>query len=311
MTENAIEIKSLVKTYGGKENKVHALKGIDLNIPKGSFFGLLGANGAGKSTMINILAGLVNKTSGTVSIGGYDIDENLNAAKHKIGVVPQELVIDPFFNVEEALDIYAGYYGIPKAKRRTHEIIEAMGLTDKIKSKPRKLSGGMRRRLLIAKALVHSPEVLILDEPTAGVDVELRKQLWDYVTDLNKRGTTILLTTHYLEEAQELCDQIAVINNGEVVANDSKRNIMKLLDDKSITLVVKDFDKEKVRNIFAGVDYKITDEGNIRLSYKSGEVKFSDIIDKISQSGLVVEDLISEENDLEDVFKHLVSNKAA
>jgi ABC-2 type transport system ATP-binding protein len=310
MADNAIEIKNLVKTYSGKEKPVHALKGIDLNVPKGSFFGLLGANGAGKSTMINILAGLVNKTSGKVSICGNDIDVDLNAAKHKIGVVPQELIIDPFFNVEEALDIYAGYYGIPKAQRRTHEIIEAMGLMDKIKSKPRKLSGGMRRRLLIAKALVHSPEVLILDEPTAGVDVELRTQLWDYVTDLNKKGTTILLTTHYLEEAQELCDQIAVINNGEVIVNDSKRNIMKLLDDKSITLVVNDFDKNKISNMFSSFDYRITDDGNIRLSYKSGEVKFADIIEKINQSGLVVEDLISEENDLEDVFKHLVRNKA-
>ena len=212
--EYAIEINNLQKTYqkSKKSTSKDALKSIDLKIKKGSFFGLLGPNGAGKSTIINILAGLVKKTSGQVKIAGIDIDENQKATKFKIGIVPQELIIDPFFNVHETLEIYAGYFGIPKAQRRTDEIIEALGLKDKAKSTPRSLSGGMRRRLLVAKALVHNPEILVLDEPTAGVDVELRNQLWNYVKKLNQNGTTILLTTHYLEEAEELCDEIAIIS---------------------------------------------------------------------------------------------------
>jgi ABC-2 type transport system ATP-binding protein len=219
MTNLAIEIIDLKKTYqkSPRSPAKEALKDINLQIKKGSIFGLLGSNGAGKSTIINIMAGLVNKTSGTVKIGGFDLDSNPQEAKFKIGIVPQELVIDPFFNVYETLEIYAGYYGIRPENRKTDEIIEALGLKDKAKATPRSLSGGMRRRLLVAKALVHSPEVLVLDEPTAGVDVELRTQLWNYVKKLNEQGTTIVLTTHYLEEAEELCDEIAIINHGKVV----------------------------------------------------------------------------------------------
>ncbi len=228
MTDFAIEINNLSKTYQktSKSSAKQALGSINLKIKKGSFFGLLGPNGAGKSTIINILAGLVNKTSGEVRICGIDIDKNQQKSKFKIGIVPQELIIDPFFNVRETLEIYAGYYGIKKSQRRTDEIIEALGLKDKAKSAPRSLSGGMRRRLLVAKALVHSPEILVLDEPTAGVDVELRNQLWNYVKNLNQQGTTILLTTHYLEEAEELCDEIAIINHGSVIACDKKSNLM-------------------------------------------------------------------------------------
>jgi len=188
---------------------------VSLTIPRGAFFGLLGPNGAGKSTLINIMAGLVLKTSGRVEICGHSIDTALSAAKRSIGIVPQELMLDTFFTVRQALEITAGYYGVPKHARRTDEIIEAMGLADKADVPSRKLSGGMRRRLLVGKALVHRPEVLVLDEPTAGVDVELRRSLWAYVKRLNQAGTTILLTTHYLEEAEELCDQIAIINHGE------------------------------------------------------------------------------------------------
>lgn len=212
--EYAIQIKDLKKTYPSKNkssSSKDALKSINLKIKKGSFFGLLGSNGAGKSTIINILAGLVNKTSGKVEISGIDIDNDQQATKYKIGVVPQELIIDPFFNVFETLEIYAGYYGISKKNRRTIEIVEALGLKDKLYSTPRSLSGGMRRRLLVAKALVHNPEILILDEPTAGVDVELRNQLWDYVKKLNKQGTTILLTTHYLEEAENCAIRLLLL----------------------------------------------------------------------------------------------------
>ena len=235
---SAVSIKGLKKTYREGKAKTYkeALKGIDLEIPQGSFFGLLGPNGAGKSTLINIMAGLTNKTSGTVTICGHDIVTGMRAARRSIGVVPQELVLDTFFTVREALEIHAGYYGVPKSQRRTSQIIEAMGLSDKADSHARRLSGGMRRRLLVAKALVHNPPVLVLDEPTAGVDVELRTQLWDYVKRLNKDGVTVLLTTHYLEEAQELCDQIAIINHGALIANESKKSLMGRIDSKQLVL---------------------------------------------------------------------------
>ncbi len=240
MPSPAIEIRKLQKTYtGGKKSpeKV-ALKGIDLDIPRGAFFGLLGPNGAGKSTIINIMAGLVLKSSGEARIMGYDIVRDMRNARLSLGVVPQELVLDTFFTVREALDIHAGYYGVPKAKRRTQEIIEALGLSDKADINARRLSGGMRRRLLVAKALVHTPPVLILDEPTAGVDVELRTQLWEYVKELNKKGTTVLLTTHYLEEAEELCDTIAVIDHGQVVACDKKSTLLRSFDSKQLVITL-------------------------------------------------------------------------
>jgi ABC-2 type transport system ATP-binding protein len=208
----AISVKEVKKTYVSPEGDIkEALKSINLDIARGKFFGLLGPNGAGKSSLINILAGVINKSSGTISVCGYDLDKDSKNVKLSLGCVPQEIVIDPFFTVEEMLDIYAGFYGVPKNQRRTQAIINALGLEDKAKVKPRSLSGGMKRRLLVAKALVHNPKVLILDEPTAGVDIELRKKLWEYVVELNKNGTTIILTTHYLEEAQELCDEIAII----------------------------------------------------------------------------------------------------
>ena len=218
--EFAIEARGLDKTYRaqGKGTAVHALKAIDLAIPRGSFFGLLGPNGAGKSTFINILGGLVVKSGGTASIWGHDIDADPMNARGAIGIVPQELNMDPFFSPGEALEIQAGYYGVPKSERRTEEILRAVGLWDKRDAYARTLSGGMKRRLLVAKAMVHGPPVLVLDEPTAGVDVELRRQLWDYVRSLHASGVTIVLTTHYLEEAQELCDTIAIINHGNVIA---------------------------------------------------------------------------------------------
>ena len=308
----AISIKNLKKTYregkGGQSKE--ALKGINLDIRSGAFFGLLGPNGAGKSTLINIMAGLTVKTSGSVSICGYDIDKEMRPARKSIGVVPQELVLDTFFTVREALEITAGYYGVPKAKRRTGEIIEAMGLGDKADSHARRLSGGMRRRLLIAKALVHSPKVLILDEPTAGVDVELRTQLWEYVKMLNKNGTTILLTTHYLEEAEDLCDDIAIINHGEVIASEKKRTLMSRFDSKQLFLKLTS-PLHSVPAALAGIGATMTEEGDLMLRYRPSEANIEEILNKIRASGLNIRDLATKEADLEDVFRHLTTHKAA
>ncbi len=304
---NAIEIKNLNKTYKKtvRNPEKIALKSVNLEIKKGSFFGLLGPNGAGKSTIINILAGLVNKTSGSVKIGGIDIDEDRQATKFKIGIVPQELIIDPFFNVYETLEIYAGYFGVKKSDRRTDEIIEALGLKDKAKSAPRSLSGGMRRRLLVAKALVHNPEILVLDEPTAGVDVELRNQLWDYVEKLNKSGTTVLLTTHYLEEAEKLCDEIAVINHGQVIAHDRKENLMKLLSSKELIV-------ESINEIVSAptlIESKILDKNRISITYDPSKTEVEEILKVISASNIRIKDLSTKQPDLEKIFRHLVSQK--
>ncbi|MFT7254355.1 MAG: ABC-2 type transport system ATP-binding protein, partial [Paracoccaceae bacterium] len=227
MSSNAIELRGLRKTYAGSGNTPpkEALKGIDLDIPVGSIFGLLGPNGAGKSTTINILAGLVNKTAGSVKIWGFDQDINPRQSRAAIGVMPQELNLDPFFTPRGALEVQAGLYGVPKSQRRTDEVLAMVGLSDKAEAYARSLSGGMRRRLLLAKALVHHPHILVLDEPTAGVDIELRKMLWDNIRKLNQDGMTIILTTHYLEEAQEMCDEIAIISDGEVIVRDRTENL--------------------------------------------------------------------------------------
>lgn len=308
---SAISIKDLRKVYdadkgaGSKE----ALKGVNLEIERGAFFGLLGPNGAGKSTIINIMAGLTNKTSGTVEICGFDIEKQMRKARKSIGVVPQELVLDTFFTVREALEITAGYYGVPQRERRTAEIIEAMGLTDKADSNARRLSGGMRRRLLIAKALVHTPQVLILDEPTAGVDVELRTQLWEYVRKLNKQGTTILLTTHYLEEAEELCDDIAIIHNGQVIARDKKRKLMSSIDSKQLTLKLNS-PLKAVPAQFADLNATLTEEGDLTLTYRPSQANVEEILNRVHASDLKIRDLATSEADLEDVFRHLTRRVA-
>ncbi|MDE3016239.1 MAG: ABC transporter ATP-binding protein [Pseudomonadota bacterium] len=305
----AIEISQLRKTYkGGRKSpdKV-ALKGIDLTILRGAFFGLLGPNGAGKSTLINILAGLVVKTSGEAFVCGHDIERDMRQARLSIGVVPQELVLDTFFTVRQALDIHAGYYGVPKAKRRTQEIINVMGLSDKADIHARRLSGGMRRRLLIAKALVHSPPVLVLDEPTAGVDVELRTQLWEYVKQLNKNGTTVLLTTHYLEEAEELCDTVAVINHGEVVACDRKTALLKRFDSKQIVITPPQ-PMTMIPDSLRGWSCDVSAEGKLVISYKPSQHAVGEILDAVRVSGIVIADLTTREADLEDVFRHLTHN---
>ncbi|MGE0753616.1 MAG: ABC transporter ATP-binding protein [Alphaproteobacteria bacterium] len=308
---HAIELQQLKKTYvDGKRNQhKEALRGIDLTVPRGAFFGLLGPNGAGKSTLINILAGLVRKTSGTARICGHDIVSNMRDARRSLGVVPQELVLDTFFTVRQALDITAGYYGVPKDQRRTQEIINAMGLSDKADINSRRLSGGMRRRLLIAKALVHNPPVLILDEPTAGVDVELRTQLWEYVNMLNRNGTTILLTTHYLEEAEELCDTIAVINHGELVACDKKTNLLRSFDSKQLVITplqVLSEVPEQLKQLSA----TINDEGKLAIHYKPSKDSVQDILDATRNAGIAVQDVTTCEADLADIFIHL-TRKAA
>lgn len=311
MSELAIEIKDLCKTYKKSKRAPEkiALKSINLEIKKGSFFGLLGPNGAGKSTIINILAGLVNKTSGEVKIGGIDISKNQKAAKFKIGIVPQELVIDPFFNVRETLEIYAGYYGLTKSQRRTDEIIEALGLKDKANSTPRSLSGGMRRRLLVAKALVHNPEILVLDEPTAGVDVELRNQLWNYVKKLNQSGTTILLTTHYLEEAEELCDELAIINHGQVIAHDKKENLMKSLSSKELIISFhNDVSKDFLEN-FSGLKTKQLAQDKISITYDPEKIEVEKILQIISDKKIQIRDISTQQPDLEEIFKHLIKIK--
>lgn len=298
---NAVEVRGLKKTYADKKAGAKvALKGIDLDVPQGSFFALLGPNGAGKSTMINILAGLVLKSGGEARIMGYDIEREMRKARTSIGVVPQELILDTFFTVREALDIHAGYYGVPKRARRTQEIIDAMGLSDKADVHSRRLSGGMRRRLLIAKALVHNPPVLILDEPTAGVDVELRTQLWEYVKQLNASGTTVLLTTHYLEEAEALCDHIAVINHGELIANDRKENLLKSFDSKDLVIT----GCELLENVPVALQNLATriEAGKLVITYKPSTESIQSILSQVQQAGITVRDLTTREADLEDVF---------
>lgn len=307
---SAISIRNLCKTYRPKQGgeKV-ALKNINLEIPRGSFFGLLGPNGAGKSTIINIIAGLVNKTAGQVEVMGYDLDKHTRQAKMSIGIVPQELLLDPFFTVREALEFHAGYYGVQKKDRRTDEIIKKLHLQDKSATSSRRLSGGMRRRLLIGKALVHNPDVLILDEPTAGVDIELRKQLWEYVRELNKNGTTIVLTTHYLEEADELCDRIAIINNGEIVACDTKQKLLDGIQNKTVMLTLFDI-PEKLPMKLLEYNYRILEGNKIEIQYNPNETGIVRIMDDIRSMGLNITDVVTNEAKLEEIFMQLTKNVA-
>lgn len=301
MTQHAIEIEGLKKTYsGGKE----ALKGINLNVPRGSVFGLLGPNGAGKSTLINILAGLVTKSAGKVTIWGWDQDVNPRQSRAAIGVMPQELNLDPFFTPRGALEVQAGLYGVPKAQRRSDEILEMIGLTDKAEAYARTLSGGMRRRLLLGKALVHRPHVLVLDEPTAGVDIELRQMLWTNVRKLNREeGMTIILTTHYLEEAEEMCDEIAIINHGEVVARDSTSNLLGALDAKTM-LIQSDSEVGPLPEV-DGIAVTTRDDGTIAVSYRARQTSAEDVLSMLRDNGVRIRDVRTEQADLEDVFLSL------
>ena len=305
-TAPAIEIKGLRKTYRKtrKSPEKEALKGVDLTVPRGSIFGLLGPNGAGKSTLINILAGLVVKSDGSAKICGYDIDTHTRQARASIGVVPQEIAMDVYFTPYQALELQAGYYGVPKSERRSEEILAALGLAEKRDAYVRQLSGGMKRRLLVGKALVHNPPVLILDEPTAGVDIELRRQLWEYVQELHARGTTIILTTHYLEEAETLCDRIAIIHNGTIAANEDKSTLIGRLDQR--TLVISPTEAvtsipEPLRNL----DIAIADNGDLIVNYRTGKDSISGMLNLVKAAGLSIADLRTEQPDLEDVFMAL------
>ncbi|HEY8351721.1 MAG TPA: ABC transporter ATP-binding protein [Sphingomonadales bacterium] len=302
----AIEVRGLKKTYKGEKGEPdkEALKGIDLLIPRGSIFGLLGPNGAGKSTCINILAGLVRKTAGTARIWGFDIDRNPRNAKVSIGIVPQEIYFDAFFTPREMMELQAGLYGVPPEERRTEEILAAVHLLDKADAYSRTLSGGMKRRLLVAKAMVHNPPILVLDEPTAGVDVELRQQLWDYVRELNARGVTIVLTTHYLEEAEELCDEIAIINHGEVVAAEPTRKLLSRVDEK---VVVVEFREPLAGPMPDLAPFRVAprDDRTIAVSYAPGSGDVMAILDRLRAAGLEIADVTTEQSDLEDIFLQL------
>ncbi len=304
----AIEARGLIKTYPASKTAPAktALKGIDLAIPRGSIFGLLGPNGAGKSTFINILAGLVNKTSGDVKVWGIDIDAHPRSARAAIGVVPQELAADVFFTPRESLETQAGMYGVPKGERRTDEILNALGLGDKADAYVRQLSGGMKRRLMVAKAMVHNPPILILDEPTAGVDVELRRQLWAYVQSLNDLGVTIVLTTHYLEEAQALCDTIAIINRGEVVACEPTVDLLKRFDSRAVLITPKA--PVAAAPPLNGYESKLRPDGRLAVTFRAQDSSVEDVLAAVRAAGVGIQDLATEEPDLEDVFLALTYN---
>ena len=308
MSKNAIEVKALTKFYKVKnQNEVNALKNVNRSIPQGSLFGLLGPNGAGKSTFINILAGLVIKTSGNVNVWGFDIDEQSRQVRASIGIVPQELNLDPFFTPEELLNLHAGLYGIPKKERKVKEILELLALKDQAKAYSRALSGGMRRRLLIAKAMIHNPPIIILDEPTAGVDVELRYQLWENVKTLNKNGITIILTTHYIHEAEELCDHIAILNKGTLVASDKKDKLLKQINEKELLIKTKN-QKMNLDINLEGIDCELTSENLIRIHYNPENINLDKILEIIKSKGIVIEDLNTKSSDLEDVFLKITKN---
>ena len=302
----AVEISGLNKTYLSRKGSKTALVDFLLQIPRGSFFGLLGPNGAGKSTLINIMAGLVAKSSGTVKIWGYDIAKEERQARLAIGVVPQELNLDPFFTPRELLEVQAGLYGVPKHERRTDEILEVVGLADKANAYARALSGGMRRRLLIAKALVHTPPIIVLDEPTAGVDVGLRQHLWKHMRQLNAIGTTILLTTHYLEEAEELCDRIAIIDHGRLVACDTTRNLLRQLDNKSVTFILSEplTEVPEALKRFHATQPSPTE---IHIAYRPSSSAMREILDVARACNLPIADMRTEEVELEDIFLQLTS----
>jgi ABC-2 type transport system ATP-binding protein len=312
MPDLAIDVAGLKKTYsarGGAPSK-EALKGIDLQIPAGSIFGLLGPNGAGKSTFINILAGLVRKTEGSVRIWGFDQDVNPRMSRASIGVVPQEINFDPFFTPFEAMEAKAGLYGVPKRQRRSREILEAVGLGDKLDAYARSLSGGMKRRLLVAKALAHDPPVLVLDEPTAGVDIELRRTLWEYVRALNGRGVTVILTTHYLEEAEEMCDRIAIINHGLVACCEDKATLLGRLDAK--TLVIRPAaELSEVPAALAAKGATLRPDGALALDYSRRAADPMALLEAVRAAGIEIRDFATEEPDLEDVFLALTSGAQA
>jgi len=309
MHGNAIEIRGLRKTYGGtgKSGPTEALKGIDLDIPAGSVFGLLGPNGAGKSTLINILAGLVIKSAGTVNIWGFDQDMNPRQSRAAIGVMPQELNLDPFFTPRAALEVQAGLYGVPRRDRKSDEILRLIGLEDKANAYARSLSGGMRRRLLLGKALVHHPHILVLDEPTAGVDIELRQMLWENIRALNAQGMTIILTTHYLEEAEKICGEIGIIAKGALVARDSTADLLGRLDAKTM-IILPETPSERMPKA-PGVSVVTRPDGALAITYRTSQTPAEAVLEAVRNAGITIRDVKTEQADLEDVFLDLTRSR--
>ena len=309
MIKNALTVENLTKIYldskTKKENK--ALSNLNFNVKQGEVFGLLGPNGAGKTTFLSILGGTVTKTSGSVNVWGFNLDQNPRQVKASIGIVPQEVNLDAFFSPHKLLELQAGLYGIKKKDRITDLILKMVALEDKANAYSRSLSGGMKRRLLIAKAMVHQPPILILDEPTAGVDVELRNILWKNVKELNKEGVTIILTTHYLLEAQEMCDRIAIIDKGYLVALDTTQKLLERIQTKKINFTVKDVDINKSL-LIKGIKLKIISKNLISATYEKGSLDFREIINYLNQNEIKIEDITTEEGDLEDVFVQLTKH---
>jgi len=313
-SDAAISIRDVVKRYAptgseGGEGKL-ALAGVSFDVPQGGIFGLLGPNGAGKSTLINIMAGMVVKTSGSVTIWGHDIDRDMRNAKASIGIVPQEVVFDPFFTPFEVLELQAGMWGVTKALRRSEELLRAVHLADKRDAYARTLSGGMKRRLLVAKAMVHSPPILVLDEPTAGVDVELRRLLWELVSELNAEGVTVVLTTHYLEEAEELCDRIAIINHGRLIANRPTRELVEMTREKIVVLTL-DRDIGQLPTHPAFVKSAKVADRTIEITFDKDRVNTGEVLGLVQGQGFVIEDVTTREPDLEDVFVQLTTSEKA
>ena len=299
----SIEAKNVNKIFYKKSKQIPALIDFSINIEKGSIHGLLGPNGAGKSTFINILGGLVKKNTGYVNICGINIDENAKLSKFKIGIVPQELNIDPFFSPVELLELQAGLYGIPKKKRRTEEILDNLKLSEQRNAYARTLSGGMRRRLLIAKALVHNPEIIILDEPTAGVDIDIRSSVWNYIRKINKLGTTVCLTTHYLEEAENLCDNISIINYGKKIKEDSKKNLLNIISKKTVYFSL----KEKINLPLVLKKYHPTIiDDKLKISYDKNDTNLQQILKLLDSENIIFTEINTYESDLEDVFIKLI-----
>ena len=301
--KHAIVYKNVLKSFGA----LKAVNNISLNIPEGEFFGLLGPNGAGKSTLINMLAGLAKPTQGTISVMGFDVQSQYQAARHSVGIVPQELVFDPFFNVREMLRFQAGYFGKGKENDRwVDEIIERLDLSDKASTNMRKLSGGMKRRALIAQALVHRPPVIVLDEPTAGVDVELRQRLWTFIKDLNRQGHTIVLTTHYLEEAETLCNSVAMLRAGKIVASDTTKNLLKKFSTKNLKLRL-NLKNKKLPSLIEKIPHDVADDFYTFQLKKITEI--SKITDALNEASIEILDLQAVDTDLENVFLKLTSSK--
>ena len=309
MIKNALTVENLTKVYldskTKKENK--ALSNLSFEVRQGEVFGLLGPNGAGKTTFLSILGGTVTKTSGSVNVWGFNLDKNPRQVKASIGIVPQEVNLDAFFSPRKLLELQAGLYGVTKKDRITDLILKMVALEDKAYAYSRSLSGGMKRRLLIAKAMVHQPPILILDEPTAGVDVELRNKLWDNVKELNKEGVTIILTTHYLLEAQEMCDRIAIIDRGNLVALDTTKKLLERIQNKKINFIVKDVDLNKSLSM-KNIQFKINSKNLISATYEKNLLDFGEIINYLNQNEIKIEDISTEDGDLEDVFVQLTKH---